>query len=254
MGQVNVTYDDALLRRLDGLAEQLGQSRPDLLRALAEEAVKAHEQGRPMFEPPAAPIDAAAAMGLALKVEQLSIDLDRLARSWDRREKKLVKAFNATEDANRDAQVHFSHEMIERFRDGSMPFLRKIVEVRQLIAELKDDVLAATREPASLAAIRADLAAMKTAMRRSRRQFHFHFGRDWTFEGWQLGALSLSAVAALMVGEILLATVLPYRWLATPLSLKLFGSADAGICELYAQSRHLDRCPVLAPEKTGGEP
>lgn len=52
MAQVNVAYEDRLLAHLDAVAEGRGLSRPDLLRAIAEEAVRAGEQGRAMFEPP----------------------------------------------------------------------------------------------------------------------------------------------------------------------------------------------------------
>ncbi len=95
MAQVNVAYEDRLLAHLDSVAEGRGLSRPDLLRAIAEEAVRAGEQGRAMFEPPKLPIDPGTAVTLALKVEQISIDLDRILRAAERREKRLVEAFHA---------------------------------------------------------------------------------------------------------------------------------------------------------------
>ena len=103
MAQVNVAYDDALLAHLDAVAERRGLSRPDLLRAIAEETVRADEQGRAMFEPPELPIDPDTAVVLATKVEQISIDLDRILRAAERREHKMLTAFNATEEANRNA-------------------------------------------------------------------------------------------------------------------------------------------------------
>lgn len=253
MAQVNVAYDDALLAHVDQIAAGRGMSRADYMRAVAEESVKANEQGRPMFDPPPAPVDPGTAMGLAFKVEQLCIELDRLARSWDKREKKLIDIFNATEEANRTARDRLGRELTERFREGATPYAKKLAELRGEIAAALEQIHAAVREPEALATIRADLASMKTAFRRARREHHFHLFADWRPTGAQIGALSFIALIVVGIAQTWIASVLPSDWLASRLTLKMYGSADVAICELYEYSRHVERCPVLAPKETGGD-
>lgn len=254
MAQVNTAYDDVLLAQLDAIAAGRAMSRPDLFRAIAEEAVRAHEQGRSMFEPPPAPIDPATAMSLAGKVEQLCVDLDRLVRSWDKREKKLIEAFNATEEANRTARERLGNDLFEHFRKGTNPYAKKVAELGELIAEKQAEILAATRQPESLALIRKDMAELKAAIRRSRRVHNLHLGTNWGLQRWQIAFFGACAFVALLMVEIGLALLLPYDWLATPLSLRLFGSSDTAICEMLKLSRGLEHCPVLVPSRPGGEP
>jgi hypothetical protein len=50
MGQINVNYDDRTLQGIDRLAATKGMSRPELLRAIAGEAIEAHDGGRLAFQ------------------------------------------------------------------------------------------------------------------------------------------------------------------------------------------------------------
>lgn len=254
MGQVNVAYDDDLLTKLDCLAAARGLSRPDLLRAIAEEAVRASEQGRPMFEPPEAPIDADTALVLATKLERLGIDFDRLARSSDRREKKLLESFNATDEANRSAYERLSEDLAGRFREGATPFAKMLTSFREDVAKLHSDVLAASRKPDSLNAIQKDLAAIRSAQDRVRPITHLHLFRDVHPNRWLWGIIVTFGLSLLMFLQILFANLLPNEMFATPVALRLYGSADTGICELYKTSRRLKHCPSLAPAETGGRP
>ena len=88
MGQVNVAYDDAVLRRLDALAERLGHSRSDLLRRAAEEMIRVDEDGRPLFQPDEVPLGPEALLGLVHEIRQLNVDLDRQMRAAEKREKR----------------------------------------------------------------------------------------------------------------------------------------------------------------------
>lgn len=253
MAQVNVAYDDGLLVHVDRIAAELGLSRTDYLRAVAEESVRAREQGRAMFEPPAPPIGPDKAITLALGVERVSIDLDRLARSWDKREKKLVDAFNVTEEANRTANERLARELNERWREGATPYTEMLAGLGDKLAVAMEQILAATREPAGVKTILAHQRNIATALRRARREFHFHLGESWKLTSVQIGVLSLVALIAACVAQTWVASVLPSDWLANRLSLRMYGSADAAICEMYEYSRHIERCPVLAPIETAGK-
>lgn len=253
MAGVNVAYDDALLVHIERIAAGRGISRADYFRAIAEESVKAHEQGRAMFEPPPSPINLDHALVLARKVEQLCIEIDRQNRSWDKREKKLIDAFNLSEETRRNTQERHGQELVALFREGATPFAITLSQLREDLVDLKTQILAAVREPEALATIRADLASMKTAFRRARREHHFHLFADWRPTGAQIGALSFIALIVVGIAQTWIASVLPSDWLASRLTLKMYGSADVAICELYEYSRHVERCPVLAPKETGGD-
>lgn len=253
MGQVNVTYDDGLLRRPDALAETQGVTRSDLLRSLAEEAVRANEQGRTLFEPAEQPVSADMAIALVHEVKELSTYLDRLMRAAEKREKHLLQACNATEEANRTARERIGKDLASAFRDGATPFTDHLARLKATLAEKHDAILAATRDPESLVRLRADISEVKGAIRRSRRELHFHFGPRRSFAGWEVGVWVSAGLAMLTVAQILIASILPYGWVATPVALRLYGSSDVAICELYKQSRMLRECPSLAPAKTGGQ-
>lgn len=245
MAGVNVAYDDALLVHIERIAAGLGMSRADYFRAIAEESVKAHEQGRAMFEPPPPPINLDNALVLATKVEQISIEIDRQNRSWEKRERKLIEAFNGAEADNRTAFERLGADLASRFRDGSTPFAEAVGELHDDLERLRTDMLAAARCPPSLQTLRTDISSAKRAALRNRRAYHFHlFGKlDW--RGWELAAGLGMALLGLCVVQIMLARVLPFGWMATPVSLGLYGSAETAICELNEHAYRLDHCPKL---------
>lgn len=245
MAQVNVAYDDALLTHIDRIAAERGMSRADYLRAVAEESVRAREQGRAMFEPPEPPVHPDAALALASKAEQLCIDLERLARSWDRREKKLIDAFNGAEAENRTAFARLGADLASRFRDGATPFAEAVDELHDDMAQLRIDVLAAAKYPPSLETLRTDIRATKRAALRNRRAIHVHLFDRLSLRGWELGMGLGMALLGLCIVQIMLARVLPFGWIATPVSLGLYGSAETAICELNQHAYRLDHCPKL---------
>lgn len=260
MAQVNVAYDDSLLRHLDALAAKRGVSRPDLLRAVAEEAVRADEQGLAMFAPPSPieqPINAEQTMHMVHELRELSMGLDRLLRSAEKREKQLMAACNATEEANRSARERHGQELAERFREGSTPYLVMLEELRAQVDSKLDVAVKAMRTSSASDLIRSDLAKLHQEMHagfsKARPSVHWHFGRDIQLNPWGMLLAGFAGLVLLCVLQSGLAKVLPYDLIATPLAKTLYGSADTGICELYKSSRRLGDCPSLAPIKTGGK-
>lgn len=259
MAQVNVAYDDGLLRHLDALAGKRGLSRPDLLRAVAEEAVRADEQGLTMFAPPPAPekpVSSEQTMQLVHELREMSMGLDRLMRSAEKREKQLLAACNATEEANRTAREQYGQELAERFRNGTTPYIAMLKEQSADIARKLDEVMAAVGQPDPQALTRSDFGElqkeMKTLIGQMRPTMHLHFGKDLQMNAWGLVLTGLIGLAALTFLQTGLAWVMPYSWVATPVSMRLYGSADVGICELYKASRGLEDCPKHAPVKRRG--
>jgi len=114
MGQLNVSFDDALLAEIDRLAAQRGINRPELLRALVREAIGAEGKVGEV----AAPIPHAVGMTqvpeLVGQLIQMSIDLDRVLRDMDRREVRLGKALAARAALDENAQAQLAGVLGDR--------------------------------------------------------------------------------------------------------------------------------------------
>lgn len=258
MGQVNVAYDDAILRRLDALAERLGHSRSDLLRRAAEEMVRADEDGRPLFEPRAVPLGPEVLAGLVHEIRQMNIDLDRQMRAAEKREKRLLESCNATEEANRSARERHGKDLANRFREGATPFSIMLGDFRKDIVERHDAILSAIREPESVKAMRVDVTVVKSLLLQRRRKadrplhaLHFHIGRNLKVAGWELGVGAAVVILVLLAVQSGIGHVLPYSWWATPISQSLYGSSETGACELYKAAREADDCKALSSAKKG---
>lgn len=247
MAQVNTAYDDALLAHLDALAAVRRLPRPDLLRAIAEEAVRASEQGRAMFEPAELPIDPDTALTLATKVEQISIDLDRILRAAERREKKLLEAFHATDQANREAADRLGEELSERFSDGATPFNEMLSEHLQRVEELHSSIRSTAQSPGWIASINAKLDVIEAAANKPRQLNQYEIAPNWRLPGWQLCLVALVALFAAALVITMLARLTPDSWIATPMARGMFGSADEAMCELWKDKNDFDACPILVP-------
>ena len=105
MGQLNVSFDDALLAEIDRLAAQRGINRPELLRALVRDAIGAEgKMGEAAGSSPQRK-SMAPAPDLMGQLIQMSIDLDRVLRDMDRREVRLGKALAARAALDDGAQA-----------------------------------------------------------------------------------------------------------------------------------------------------
>ena len=80
MGQVNVNYDDRLLEGIDRLCSARGLSRAELMRAIATEAVEAHDAGRLAFQMGTAPGSMAASMPWLRRCVTHVVELERVQR------------------------------------------------------------------------------------------------------------------------------------------------------------------------------
>jgi hypothetical protein len=114
MGQLNVSFDDALLAEIDRLAAQRGINRPELLRALVREAMGAEGKMGEVAAPVPQTVSMAQTPELVGQLIQMSIDLDRVLRDMDRREVRLGKALAARATLDEGAQAQLSRALGER--------------------------------------------------------------------------------------------------------------------------------------------
>ena len=114
MGQLNVSFDDALLAEIDRLAAQRGINRPELLRALVREAIGAEGKVGDVAVSPSQPESMALAPELVGQLIQMSVDLDRVLRDMDRREVRLGKALAARAALDEGAQAQLAGVLGDR--------------------------------------------------------------------------------------------------------------------------------------------
>ena len=200
-----------------------------------------------MFEPPDLPFDPDTAVVLATKVEQISIDLDRILRAAERREHKMLTAFNATEEANRNAVDRLGRELSSRFLDGATPFGEMLADHLDEVGKLQLEILTAARSPKWIAGFDSRLAVIEAAAKEPRHMNRYEIAPNWRLPAWQLSLAAIVALFAAAVVITTLARMTPDSWVATPMARAMFGSTDQGICELWKAKHGTNACPVLVP-------
>jgi hypothetical protein len=126
MGQLNVSFDDALLAEIDRLAAQRGINRPELLRALVREAIGAEWKVGEVAAPVPQAIGMTQAPELVGQLIQMSIDLDRVLRDMDRREVRLGKALAARAALDDGAQTQLAGVLGDRVEDSLAGFEHRL--------------------------------------------------------------------------------------------------------------------------------
>ncbi|MFC0588541.1 hypothetical protein ACFFF7_03870 [Novosphingobium aquiterrae] len=105
MGQVNVNYDDRTLAGIDRICSVKGLSRTEVMRLIATEAIEAHDAGRLAFQEVGGPKLGGTLNALAAQLRDNMVEQDRLLRSTQRHEKKMLDekaagAFGGWSDLN----------------------------------------------------------------------------------------------------------------------------------------------------------
>lgn len=176
MGQVNVSYDDQQIIALDRVAAARRMSRPELLRAIATEAIEAHDAGRLAFEAKEGPKLDASLNALAIQLREAVIELDRSQRDHQRHEKKIQDAWLASEENILLAQQELTRRVNDTNRESYQPFVQKLREVQELIAKITPKV--ADTVDTGLATIDQRLAAIHKLAKQPRTQYQLVFGDD----------------------------------------------------------------------------
>lgn len=198
MGQINVNYDDRTLQGIDRLAATKGLSRPKLLRAIAGEAIEAHDGGRLAFQVDDTPRIDGSMNALTIQLREAVLEMERTQRVNQRHEKKLLDAFVGSEDAVRQAQENLTARINDINRKSYQPFLLKLAEVQAAIEGMQGRLIDAQSE--KLSAIQDRLEAVHAAAKVSRTQYNLVLGDDRVLSLRFLSACALlTAFAAIML-------------------------------------------------------
>lgn len=143
MGQVNITYGEGLEAALDRVASERRTTRSKLMRAIATEAVEAHDAGRLAFQRDEAPRLDLSINALVTKLEEGIVELERTQRANRLHEKKLLGAWAGSEEAVRAAQEKIAARLRDINIESYRPFYEKADAIFDQLDEVEERVLAA---------------------------------------------------------------------------------------------------------------
>ncbi len=196
MAQVNVTYADDLVAALDRVAAARRMARPELLRAIALEAVEAYDTGWLAFRRENGPRLDASISGLVVQLRDALTEIARMQNDNIRFQKRLVEAFTGSEKtvgaALERVWAHIRALNVENFK----PFVDELDGLIEHMEAAEERTQAAVAE--ELSAIHERLDAVLKAAGEAKVQHNLVLGDNRTLSfwfllrmSWLVGALSV---------------------------------------------------------------
>jgi Ribbon-helix-helix protein, copG family len=140
MAQINISVDNNLATAVDRLASSKGVSRPELLRQMMQEMIEADDAGRLAFTREEGPKLDLSLSALVAQLREANVELDRTQRENAKIAKRLIDATNAGEEAYRDALEQLTARLVAQRREGNVPFLEQVNQLRSDVAALPDAI------------------------------------------------------------------------------------------------------------------
>ena len=244
MGQINIAYEDHQVASLDRVAAARRVARPDLLRAIATEAIEAHDAGRLAFQRDAAPRLDVSISALVARLDKALMELERAQCDNLKREKKLLDAFVGSDANVRDAQAKLTTLISDINRKSYEPFVTRIREVCSLLEAAEDRLLAAFTQEA--ARLHQQLGVVAKVAAEPRVQYNLVLGDDRLLSLKFLGSAALLVGAAFILLFLLL--VGQVQWLAVPVAQRLLADTEH-VCQLVDRRYGVDNCQVPTAER-----
>jgi hypothetical protein len=233
MGQVNIAYDDLQVAHLDRVAAARRMARPDLLRAIAKEAIEAHDAGRLAFQRDESPRLDVSINALAIRLNETIMELERSQRANQAHEKKMFGAWTGTEENVRAAE----ERLLIRINDIN----RRSYRLREPMEDAEERVLAAIKQELDGITERLDLIADAAA--EPSVEHNIVLGDD------RILSASFLAWAALPVGFLfillfllLVGQVQPF---AVPVADRLLADTE-NVCRMVNRRYGVETCEVPA--------
>lgn len=244
MGQVNVTYDERLLRDLDRLASVKSLSRADLLRTIASEAVEAHDAGRLAFQVDDTPRIEGSINALVGQLRDAVVELDRSQRANQKHERKLLEALAGGEEANRIAQQRLTDRINARHRATLHPFLSRVEELHGRLDAVQISTAQAVEE--KLYAFTPHIDRLEALAAEPRTAYNLVLSGGDTLS-WRF--LAASHGLAGFCGFLLIFIAVSHMpLLAVPLAGRLLGNSKQ-VCALLDRRYDGPRCTVPVKER-----
>lgn len=203
-GDINIRYGPQLEQAINRVAASQRMDRADMLRAIATEAVEAHDAGRLRFPADEKPRIDSSLNALAIQLGEAVVELERSQRANISREKRLRDAFVASETAVREAHQTIVDRIVKSNVASYQPFVTKVTETNDALATIGDRLT--DTQQAGFRSISDHLESVVREARAARTQYNLVLGDDRTLSAKFLLILFASAM---VLG------VLAFLWLAT---------------------------------------
>ncbi len=237
--QINIAYPGPKIRDIDRVAAAKGMARPDLVRAILDEAIEAHDGGRLSFQTDDAPRIDGSMNALTIQLREAILELDRSQRANQRHEKKLLDAFVGSEEAVRQAQENLTSRINDINRKSYQPFLMKLAEVQAAIEGMGGRLIDAQSD--KLSAIQDRLDAVHAAAEIPRTQHNLVLGDDRVLSLRFLSACALLTAFAAIMLFLIAASLAP--WLGVPVANRML-TDTSHICRVIDDRYGVTNCRI----------
>lgn len=243
MGQVNVTYDDRILAGIDRVCGARGLSRTELLRTIANEAVEAHDAGTLAFHSEGPRLEGSV-NALTVQMREAVIELDRVQRSTQRHEKRMLESWVASAEAIRVAEQHLVGRINDINRKSYEPFVVQVTQLRAAFDEAAERI--ATQQTAQHAKLDERLEAVRAQAASPRNLYKVMFPGDFS-----IGYLTTLASMIGMLGALVFVFVAAnVEWLGFPVARKLLPTTEL-ICTLVNERYGVRDCEIPVEYRRG---
>jgi hypothetical protein len=244
MGQVNISYDDQLIANLDRVATARRMARPEFLRAIATEAVEAHDGGRLAFQRDEAPRLDVSINALVARLNEGIVELERTQRANQLHEKKLLGAWPGTEENVRAARDQLAAQVNDVNRKSYQPFLRLLRELQSDVGNAEERALAAVKQ--EVIGLHDHMNVVHKVASEARVQNNLVLGDD------RLLAFNFLAVMSVIVGGMFILLFLlileQVQPLAVPVADRMLADTEH-VCRLVNRRYGVSDCAVPEDER-----
>jgi len=244
MGQVNVNYDERILKGIDRLRGSRGLSRAELLRAIATEAVEAHDAGRLAFQIEDGPRIDGSLNALAAQVREAVVELERAQRSTQRHEKRMIDAWVGNEESIRQAQENLTARVNDINRKSYEPFVNKMRDVIAITEKLK--VHLAEVQKVGLGQLLDRLEAVRAEAVAPRNLYKVVFPGDFSLRF----LIALASMIGLIGAFLVLLAAANMAWLGVPIAKRTLPTTEL-VCRMINDRYGVRDCQVPAEYRQG---
>jgi hypothetical protein len=239
MAQINVTYSDDLAVALDRVAAARKMSRPELLRAIALEAVEAHDAGRLAFRREDGPGLDVSISALVVQLREALTESARMQAENMRFAKRQIETFTAAEETVQAATERVAGRIRELNRASYQPFLEKLGELTEHLEAAEERTQAAVG--VDLSGIDEKLDKMLKVAGAARTTHNLVLGDDRTLSfRFLLQMAGLVGVLSILLFQLLAAQIQPVAMFT---SARLIDS-DERLCRLLNHRFGVTDCEV----------
>lgn len=244
MGQVNVNYDDRTLAGIDRICSVKGLSRTEAMRLIATEAIEAHDAGRLAFQEVAGPKLGGTLNALAEQLRANVVEQDRLLRSTQRHEKRMLDAWTPNAESIRAAEVKLSERVTNNNRKAYEPFVDVARKLRDAFGEAADRM--DEKQDARLQKIELRLEAIRAEATSPRNLYKVVFPGDFS-----IGFLAaLGSIIGLIGAFVVLLAAANVEWLGVPVAKKLLPTTEL-VCRIIDDRYGVRDCEVPTEYRQG---